>query len=69
MSEQATDKSIETLAAFSDDQLHQELNRRNKVANDLYWQERIKYAKYLCLGCGMPDSWHTTNCPTDTAFD
>lgn len=31
-----------------------------------YWLERKRCAKYLCPDCGMPDGWHTVDCPSDT---
>jgi hypothetical protein len=57
----------ETLAAFSDAELKAELSRRKELKDQAHWDTRKANAKYLCLGCGTPDSWHTRGCPIDTS--
>ena len=57
------------LSAVSTDELHAEITRRQRAASDAYWARRIANAKWLCPGCGMPDSAHTRDCPTDTECD
>lgn len=54
-----------TLSGFSTEELRLEISERERVARDQYWADRIHNAKYLCSDCGMPDSNHTVDCPSD----
>jgi hypothetical protein len=64
----AKDDAVQdALMAFSNDELRRELARRDAAKEAAYWEERKREAKYLCHACGMPDSWHTNNCPADTS--
>ena len=58
-------KTAAALAAFSDDDLRAELARRDQERMEEYWKRQIANAKYLCSDCGMPDGWHTRDCPSD----
>lgn len=55
-----------TLDKISTDDLKAEIRRRQDLESTEYWAKRIREAKYLCSACGMPDSHHTHDCPTDT---
>jgi len=54
------------LAAFSDDAMSGNLERRRTQASDAYWERRKVTAQPICPDCGMPDSWHASDCPSDT---
>lgn len=54
------------LIGITSDDLRAEIARRAAADESALWERRIKTAKYLCYGCGYPDGWHATTCPTDT---
>lgn len=45
--------------------LEAELTRRELVMEAEFHVQRMRDAKYFCYACGMPDSWHTKDCPPD----
>jgi hypothetical protein len=59
-------KVADALALLSDNDLAQEIARRDAKKITAYWVRRAAEAKYLCPDCGGPDSSHTVDCPSDT---
>jgi len=54
------------LTSATTDELKAEISRREREAEAAYWERAKTTAKWLCPDCGMPDSWHTRDCPSDT---
>ena len=54
------------LAAFTDEELRAELQRRQAVRVAAEAERRQRDAKHTCPHCGLPDGWHSFSCPSDT---
>ena len=64
MSDRAS--SVETtLVGFSDDELKNEIKRRNEQKLGEHWFRDKLEAKYFCPTCGEPEGWHTLTCWSD----